>query len=205
MAITEIFVYGTGGHGKVVADIVRSCGYTLAGWIDDNPAAAVHTWETFRLAHPSGAIALGIGNNTLREQILDKVSKAGYALPPLIHPSAVVSPSASVAEGSVVMPLVVINAEARIGKGCIINSGAIVEHECVLEPYVHISPNAALAGNVRVKHHTHIGIGAHCIQNLTVGAHSIIAAGSALIDDIPDYSLAAGVPAKVKKSLFKPT
>ncbi|MCK9374079.1 MAG: acetyltransferase [Sulfuricurvum sp.] len=204
MALAEIFVYGTGGHGKVVADIARSCGYTLAGWIDDNPAAAAYTWETFRLSHPSGAIALGIGNNTLREQILDKVSKAGYALPPLIHPSAVISPSATIDEGSVIMPLSVVNAEARICTGCIINSGAVVEHECLLEPFVHISPNAALAGGVRVKHHTHIGIGANCIQNLTVGAHSIIAAGSVLISDIPDYSLAAGVPAKVKKSLFKP-
>lgn len=204
MAISEIFVYGTGGHGKVVADIARSCGYTLAGWIDDNPAAAVYTWETFRLAHPSGAIVIGIGNNTLREKILDTVSKAGYPLPTLIHPSAVISPSATIDEGSVVMPLVVVNAEARIGKGCIINSGAVVEHECILEPYVHISPNAALAGGVRVKHHTHIGIGANCIQNLTVGAHSVIGAGSVLIRDIPDYSLAAGVPAEVKKSLFKP-
>jgi len=204
VAITEIFVYGAGGHSKVVADILRSCGYTLAGWIDDNPAAAVYTWETFRQAHPGGAIALGIGNNRAREKILAKVSEAGYTLPPLIHPSAVVSPSAIISEGSVIMPLAIVNAEARIGRGCIINSGAVVEHECTLEPYVHISPNAALAGGVNVKNNTHIGIGTNCIQNLTIGDHSVIAAGSVLITDIPDYSLAAGVPATVKKSLLKP-
>jgi UDP-N-acetylbacillosamine N-acetyltransferase len=204
MAATEIFIYGASGHGKVIADIIRRCGYTLCGWIDDRPSPDTYSWEDFCSAHPKGSIALGIGDNNTRERIFQKVSAAGYSLPVLVHPTAVVSESATIAEGSVIMPLSIINADAVVSHGCIINSGAIVEHDCILEDYVHISPNAALAGGVRIGHHSHIGIGASIIQNITIGAHSVVAAGSAVIHHIPDYSLAAGVPSSIKKIRRKP-
>lgn len=203
MERTEIYIYGASGHGKVIADIACHCGYTFAGWIDDKSDSDALEWEEFRSLHPTGAIAIGIGDNNARERIMRKIAEAGYQLPPLIHPGAVISASATIGEGSVIMPLAVVNADALIGRGCIINSGAVVEHDCILEDYVHISPNAALAGGVHIKHHTHIGIGAAVIQKITVGSGCIIAAGSAVIRDIPDDSMAAGVPAAVRKTVQK--
>lgn len=197
--MTEVFIYGASGHGRVIADIIRCSGYAVAGWIDDKLRANTFSWEEFCLIHPNGAIAVGIGDNDARERIVHKVTAAGYHLPLLIHPSAIISDSATIGEGTIIMPLALVNADAKIGNGCIINSGAIVEHDCILENYVHISPNAALAGGVHIKNNTHIGIGSNIIQNITVGAHSIIAAGCAVINHIPDHSLAAGVPAIVKK------
>ncbi len=203
MAATEIFVYGTGGHGRVVADLLRSCGYDVAGWIDDAPSAGVLSWEAFCSTHRGGSVALGIGENGARERIFRTIEAAGYPLPVLIHPSAVVSPGATLQKGSVIMPQAVVNTGALVGCGCIINSGAVVEHDCVLGDFVHVSPNAALAGGVKVGRNTHIGIGASLIQNLTIGKGSLIAAGSAVIRDVPDHSLAAGVPAVIKKGLCK--
>lgn len=203
MVITEIFIYGASGHGKVIADIAQRCGHTIAGWIDDSSDTDTYSWEDFCLAYPNGSIAIGIGDNNARERITHKVTEAGYQLPSLIHPSAVISGSATIGEGSVVMPLAVINADAAIGKGCIINSGAIVEHDCIVENYVHISPNAALSGGVHVKQNTHIGIGTNIIQNIRIGAYCITAAGSAVVHHVADYSLVAGVPATVKKNLPK--
>jgi len=34
---------------------------------------------------------------------------------------------------------------------------------------------------------------------VTVGAHSVVAAGAVVVDDVPDYALVAGVPARVVK------
>lgn len=204
MVPTEIFIYGASGHGKVIADIIGcSDNYTLAGWIDDNPTFDTLTWEKFRVLHPQGTVALGIGKNHTRELIAKKVTHAGYAIATLIHPRAVVSPSAQIGEGSVIMPLAIINADARIGEGCIINSGAIVEHDCTLDNYVHISPNVALAGGVHIKENTHIGIGANVIQNITIGSNSIVGAGSVVINDIADNVLSLGIPASVQKTIYK--
>ncbi|MCX6073152.1 MAG: acetyltransferase [Campylobacterales bacterium] len=199
MEATDIFIYGASGHGKVIADIIRCSGHTLAGWIDDKPGVGTMLWDQFCSLHPNATIALGIGENTVRESILKKVCESGYSLATLIHPSAIISDSAIIKEGSVIMPLAVVNADALIGKGCIINSGAIVEHDCVLGNYVHISPNATLAGGVEIKNNTHVGMGALILQNITIGANSVIAAGSVVTKDVSDNVLVAGVPALIKK------
>lgn len=204
METTEVFIYGASGHGRVIADIIRSCGYSVGGWIDDRELPGVLSWEYFRSLHPKGSIALGIGENNARERVFRQVSAAGYCLPVLIHPSAVISESAIIDEGTVIMPLAIVNAGAVIAKGGIVNSGAVVEHDCHLDAFVHLSPRAALAGGVKIGYSAHIGIGTSIIQNITIGDHSIIAAGSAVIRNIPGYSLAAGVPAVIKKSLPKP-
>ena len=196
----EIYIYGNSGHGKVIADIALASGYTIAGWIDDGIENDAADWKTFIQTHKAGAIALGIGNNHTRSELSKKITQMGYKLPVLIHPSAIVSPSASIAYGTVVMPLCVINANTVIGEGVIINSGAVIEHDCIIEDYVHISPNTSLAGNVKIGKFTHVGIGTSIIQNLVIGENTIIGAGSAVICNIPDNCTAVGVPSKIIRS-----
>lgn len=191
----EIYIYGISGHGQVVADIATACGYTIAGWIDDGINTSPD-WETFIQIHPSSAIVLGVGNNLIRAQLAKKILQNGYTLPALIHPSAVISPSAIIAQGAVVMPLCVVNAHANIEQGVIINSGAIIEHDCMIGEFAHISPNVALAGGVSIGAMSHVGIGSSVIQNITIGKNSIIGAGSVVIHNIPDECTAIGVPCK---------
>jgi len=42
-----------------------------------------------------------------------------------------------------------------------------------------------------------IGVGARIIDGVTIGSGSVVGAGAVVISDLPDYSIAAGVPAKV--------
>jgi acetyltransferase-like isoleucine patch superfamily enzyme len=39
--------------------------------------------------------------------------------------------------------------------------------------------------------------GAHVIHGVTVGAHTVIGAGSVVVNDVPDCTIAYGVPARV--------
>jgi UDP-N-acetylbacillosamine N-acetyltransferase len=192
----EIYIYGISGHGQVVADIAYKCGYTIRGWIDDDTKNDTPNWEKFIQTHTSCTIALGIGDNHIRSKLSKKILQMGYKLPALIHPSAIVSPSATIDHATVIMPLCVINAHAVVGKGVIINSGAIIEHDCILGDYSHISPNVALAGNVTIGDHTHIGIGATVIQNITIGKNVIVGAGSVVINHLPNNCTSVGVPSK---------
>lgn len=196
--IKQIYIYGIRGHGQVVADIATACGYQIAGWIDDAEDNNTVNWETFQKTHTHCTIALGVGNNHLRQQIAEKVISSEHHLAPaLVHPSSVVSPSAIIDQGSVVMPLVVINANSRIGIGVIINSASVIEHDTQIGDYAHISPNVSLAGTVTIGERSHIGIGTSIIQNITIGKDSIIGAGSVVITNIPKESTAVGVPCKL--------
>jgi acetyltransferase-like isoleucine patch superfamily enzyme len=51
-----------------------------------------------------------------------------------------------------------------------------------------------------IKDGAHIGIGAIIMPGVTIGKGAVIGAGSVVTRDIPDYCVAAGVPAKVIKN-----
>lgn len=192
----SIYIYGASGHGLVVADIARVCGYDNVLWIDDGDNE-YPSFEEVDKALPI-PIAIGIGNNQLRANIFQKILQAKMNLITLIHPSAVVSGSVILGQGSVVMPNVVINANATIGNACILNSSCVIEHENVIGDFVHIAPSAALAGNVKVMHFTHIGIGSSVKQGIAIGENSVIGAGSVVIKNIESNQIAYGNPCVVK-------
>ena len=195
----KVVIIGAGGHGKVIADIVRAAGDTVAGFLDDDGSKTV-CYGCPVLGPVASAVALtdcrfviAIGNNVVRRRIAEEYTLPWYTA---IHPRAVISPGAEIGEGTVVMANAVINAEARIGRHCIINTGAIAEHENVIGDFAHLSPAAALGGNVTVGAGTHIGIGA-CVRNqVTICGGCTVGAGAAVVKDIGEPGVYAGVPAR---------
>jgi len=195
----SIYIYGASGHGLVVADIASSCGYDDIIFIDDGDNKYPFFDDIKNNTHIP--IALAIGNNSIRAKLFKKVQNNDFKIVSLVHPTAIISPSASIAKGTVVMPNVVINAKANIGNGVILNTSCAIEHECIIEDFVHISPKAALAGNVKVGAFSHVGIDSCVIQGITIGKNSIIGAGSVVVKNIKDNIIAYGNPCREVKEI----
>ena len=70
--------------------------------------------------------------NPAREELSDLVKRLGFKCPSIIDPSANISDTATIGEGTFIGRNAVVNADTRIGKHCIINTGAIIEHECIV-------------------------------------------------------------------------
>jgi sugar O-acyltransferase (sialic acid O-acetyltransferase NeuD family) len=205
-----IYVYGAGGHGKVVADVLRAARRPLAGFLDDSacrhraslfglPVLDAREWISRIEAYDGIGVALGIGDNRARQEVADLCRCRGFEIVTAVHPSAVLSPAARIGVGTVVMPLAVVNADARLGSGVIINTGAVIEHDCVVGDYAHIAPNTVLGGSARVGSFSLLGLGAAVLPGVSVGSRSIIGAGAVVARDIPDDVAAMGVPARVSK------
>jgi sugar O-acyltransferase (sialic acid O-acetyltransferase NeuD family) len=204
----RILVWGAGGHGRVVADVAVSAGYCVSGFIDADPAklgkqvgsaglAVIVTEQDFlddRATWGTTAVALGIGDNAARMRAHALLHAS--LLPPLIHHSAVISPSARLGAGTVIMPSVIVNTDAIIGDGVILNSGCIVEHDCRIAAGVHVSPGAVLAGAVHLHEESWVGAGATVIPGCSIGSRSIIGAGAVVTSDLPPGGIFAGVPAR---------
>ncbi len=194
-----MFLYGASGHAKVIIDILKASGIQVDGLVDDNPQ--ITQLQGYPVLHKCLGLSpfiISIGANNIRKMIAEKLqTEFGTA----IHPSAILSPTAKINEGSVVMQGAVIQADVAIGKHCIINTGASVDHECVIEDYVHISPHATLCGNVHIGEGSWIGAGTTIIPGVKVGKWCIVGAGSVVTKDIPDRVLAVGNRCKVIKLL----
>jgi sugar O-acyltransferase (sialic acid O-acetyltransferase NeuD family) len=209
-----LLVFGSGGHGKVVADVAQNAGFRVAGFIDDTPARQgteiwglpVMSFETAlqqQRRWRRAFVALGVGDNAARERCADRIADAGFEIATLIHPRASLARQATIGEGTVVMAGAAINPDAFLGPGCIINTGAVVEHDCRLGGYVHLSPNAALGGAVVIGDRSHLGLGAVALPGVRIGADVRVGAGAAVIHHVVDGSTTVGVPARALRARVK--
>lgn len=60
---------------------------------------------------------------------------------------------------------------------------------------------ADLFGKIRIGDNVHIGWNAVIMPNVTIGNNVVIGIGSIVTHDVPDNCIAAGVPARVIKTL----
>lgn len=110
-----------------------------------------------------------------------------------------------------------------IGQRCFLGRGTLLDlaGQVTLDDWVTISPRVIILSHLNVGFKSHpllkvypshightrlqtgcfIGANATLISGVAVGKNSLIAAGSVATHNIPAYSLAAGAPAQVKKTL----
>jgi sugar O-acyltransferase (sialic acid O-acetyltransferase NeuD family) len=206
--MSDLVLWGASGHGKVVLDVARATGgFRTISFIDD---ACEEPGREFcdRLVYGAdryldslggpvhSQYLVSIGQNVIREKCFARALACGLLPATLIHPSAIVSDSARIAEGSVVMPRVVINASAQIGRNCIINTAAVVEHDCRIGDHVHLSPGVLLGGGVTVHSFAHVGIGAVALPGAEIGEGAVVGAGAVVLDSVPPGATVIGVPAR---------
>jgi len=139
---------------------------------------------------------VALGANKTRQRIGEVLIALDFALPVVVHPGALVSPTAEIGEGAVIMARAVIGTLTRIGVLAIINTGSIVEHDNEIGVAAHIAPGATLAGTVTVGERALVGVGSAVRPNIHIGADAIVGAGSAVIADVPARTMVGGVPAR---------
>ena len=142
-------------------------------------------------------ICLGANLMDARKELILKIRDLHLNTVSVIHPSAYIAPSVNIGAGVTVLVGAVINTNAQIGDYCCINTGAIVEHDCVLGDNIFVQPRSVLAGNVSIGEDSIIGIGAVVRENIKIGKNCFIGGGAFVSKDIPDNSVAYGVPAKI--------
>lgn len=196
----NVVIIGTGGHAKVVADIVLSAKDHLIGFLtSDNDISDFMGWPV--LGNDADYIkfmdchfVIAIGNPDVRERISNSMDCAKWYT--AIHPTASISSVQTfIGSGSVIMANAVINPYAQIGEHCIINSGATVEHDNIIGDFVHVSVKAGLAGTVRIGKRAWIGVGATVSNGVSICQDCMIGAGAVVVKNIEVPGTYVGVPA----------
>jgi acetyltransferase EpsM len=193
-----LVIWGCGGHARVVLDAALAMKvFEQTAFYDDDPATATPSISQLSEAGFEEFI-IAIGINSVRALRFDEALRAGLRPATCVHPTAWISPNASIGVGTVVMARAVVQSNARIGKNCIINTGVIVEHDCVVGDHTHLSPSVTLGGTVSIGEFVHMGIGAIALPGSRIGDRSVIGAGAVVLREIPADVTALGVPARIR-------
>lgn len=112
---------------------------------DENPEAIGPCGRLERYVGEYPVAIAAVGDQALRMRWMGDLAREGFVLPVLIHPSAVVSPSAEVGYGTVICARAVIGPGAKIGRGCIISGGAAVDRDAEIPEGTHILCGQAVA------------------------------------------------------------
>lgn len=184
-------LYGASGHCKVVMEIVEALGLPIEYIVDDNPEIKeLLGYEVRRNCDIYDDAIITIGKNWIRKQIFEQIKVNRYVT--AVHPTAIVSPRATIGDGSVLMQGAIIQSCAHIGKQCIVNTGASVGHDVTIGDFVHVASHATITGGAIIEEGTWIGASSVIRQGVHIGAWSMIGAGSVVVDDIPDNVVAFG-------------
>ena len=169
-------------------EFILKKGYKVLG--DDNSLVKYRGDFYFHLA-------LGGELIEARKRLIDKIDHVNLKMISVIHQTAYISPTAILGRGVTVLINSIVHTNAKIGDFSCINNGAIVEHDCTLGNNIFIQPYGVLAGSVKVGNNTVVGMGASVKEGIAIGANCLIGACSFVNKDLPDNSVAYGVPARI--------
>jgi sugar O-acyltransferase (sialic acid O-acetyltransferase NeuD family) len=216
-ATRRLLIVGAGGFGREVAEVVRAINlqaptWRLLGFLDDD--------ETLRGADVQGLPVLGStedvtrypdaslvvstghpGDYFSRKRIVERLALPASRYATLVHPTAVVPPSAHIGAGTILLPTVVATTQVVIGAHVAVMPGVVFTHDDVIGDFCTFGAGVQLAGRARVCEGTYVGSGATIREDRTVGPWALIGMGSVVTKDVPEREVWAGVPARFVRRL----
>ncbi len=140
MNMKNLLILGAGQYGQAVKELAQATGrYKRIEFLDDNSKLAVgKLWEIQTREYDEAIVAMG--NPAIRRQWLEKIDRRAT----LIHPAAIVMPSATVGAGCVIEVGAVISSNAEIGEGTIVMANAVVGHDAKVGGYCQLKYNSTI-------------------------------------------------------------
>lgn len=204
----RLAIYGTGGAGIEIYEMIVSSSL-YSEWkdivfIDDTVEAGtfenreVFPFDKFTCEYSSEdtEIVIAVGEPKNRKILLEKVKRAGYSLGTVISETALISPSAFIEEGSVVLDRTIVSSRARIGRNSFLNGTAIVGHDVVIGENCQICSFSMVAGHAKIGNNVFIGASSCVREETSVGDDAIVSMGAIVLKDIRAGYTAMGNPAR---------
>jgi sugar O-acyltransferase (sialic acid O-acetyltransferase NeuD family) len=216
-----LLIVGAGGFGRETAEGDRAAEeerprWDLLGFLDDDPMLQGQEVEGIPVVGPLSAVerladamlvvSVGHpGNYYARQRIVRRLALDPSRYATIVHPAAVVPPSAELGRGTVLLATVVATTGVRIGAHVAVMPGVVLTYDDSVADYATLGAGVRLAGGVRIREGAYVGAGALVREHRTVGAWALVGMGAVVTDDVPAREVWAGVPARFLRRVAEPS
>jgi sugar O-acyltransferase (sialic acid O-acetyltransferase NeuD family) len=214
--LTEVVIVGAGGFAREVVQIFKAQNdirksWEILGFIDDNkklhgrmlnnyPVLGGLEWFNKRNNKEIGCV-IAIGDCGIRKQIAERLEKIDIHFYNAVHPSVTFWEPVALGYDVILQAGGLLSVNTKIGNHTQLNTNVTIGHDAIIGEYCTISPRVDISGNGRLGEGVYFGCHGVLLQDVTVGSWSVIGAGAVVTENIPDSTLAVGVPARVVRKL----
>ncbi|NML18343.1 DapH/DapD/GlmU-related protein [Azohydromonas caseinilytica] len=206
--VQPLLIFPYNGNGLEALDCLGDA-YRLQAFIDDTPGkqgvdrhGCLVTGREALTRWPEAQVLAVPGSPTSyrsRRQIIEALGVAPSRFGQIIHPSARVSPLATIGHNVLIMAGVVITSNAVIGDHVCVLPNTVIHHDARIGSWSLIGSNVTIAGNVMLGENCYVGSGTSIMNGLEVGDGTLIGLGSNVIRSVAANSCVAGNPAHALK------
>jgi sugar O-acyltransferase (sialic acid O-acetyltransferase NeuD family) len=201
----SLLIFPFNGNGLEALDCLGTA-FRLLGFIDDTPEkqgisshgptvyprSALGQWpEAQVLAVPGSPTSF-----RSRRAVIESLGIAPGRFARVIHPTARISPLATIGYNVLIMAGVVITSNAVIGDHVCVLPNTVIHHDARIGAWSLVGSNVSVAGNTLVGENCYIGSGSSIMNALEIGDGTLVGLGSNVIRNTPAGSRVAGNPAR---------
>lgn len=210
---SSVIIVGAGGFGRellaLLHDFLDPTEYEFKGFLDQNRDAL----SGFSLAEhvigdpdiyvptPSDRFVLAIGDMHSRRKTVESLLRRDARFMTVIHPSAIIAPSARIGMGNVIYPFAVISNGAALHDFVHVSLYGSVGHDATVGRYCLLAPYATLNGFAILEDEVYMSTHSTVVPEKRVGKNSTVSANSAVLQDVPPNSFVYGITCKQTRKL----
>jgi sugar O-acyltransferase (sialic acid O-acetyltransferase NeuD family) len=207
----SLIIVGAGGFGREIYQYALDTQCDIKGFLDDDSSSL----DGFDIARPilgsindfqpaaTDQLILAIGDPAIKQKLAQQLALRGAQFSSMVHPLAYVAPTAQIGMGCIIAPFAFVGPYAVIGDHVSINTYASAGHDSRIGEFSSLSPYSVVNGQVEIGRAVLLGTHAVVVLGKYVGQWAKLAAGAIALQDVPEYALAVGNPAK-SRVMFAP-
>ena len=221
MESNKVIIIGGVGNGSVIAAAMKDANrrgyneYTAVGYLNDRVkkgdnieglpvlGSLKDVKELLKEDYHFIYTIYRIDGQDYRLELFKRMGIPNDRLATLVHPHSYVAGDVKLGAGSVIMPNASVSSGTIIGRCCLIMAGATIGHNNIIGDFCHFAAQSCLGAYLKVGNGVHIGLNASVRENLSLSDYSALAMGGVLLNDMKEYEIWAGVPAKFLRKANK--
>lgn len=184
-------------------------GSNTKSFITGNTGVLFGEWKEIKKALESEASKIEdyVVENDRRNSAIPMLDLKGIQA--RIEPGAVIRDQVEIGNNAVIMMGAMINIGSVVGEGTMIDMNVVLGGRATVGKNCHIGAGSVLAGVIEppsaspviIEDDVVVGANAVVLEGVKVGKGAVVAAGAIVTEDVPEYTLVAGTPARVLKKI----